>query len=418
MKNLVLFITFLTLIYYNGSFAQQIKDISLLGQFDLQYATGVAVSGNYAYLLEYNSINFNGSMRIVDISYPGTPTLAGIYNPQDNFTPKCIVVSGNNAFIGSSYQDLRIIDISNVSIPSKIATYEEYSYDIQIIDNRAYLAAQTEGLIILDITNLANINEIGYYEPSGDAWGLFIRDTLAFLTYGSIGLKIVNHSNLINLVEMGNYDTPGSAEEVFVSGDYAYVADGGSGLRILDISDLSSPNEAGYFLLDPMQTLMSVKDIIVSDGYAYIADENFGVRVIDVNNVAAPTEVAYYETGGSNDIFLVENIIYSTGNNRLSILRNDLVTAVEEKVNLPYKNSLSQNYPNPFNPKTNIEFEILGSEQVKIILFDVLGQEREILLNAFLPPGNHHLEFDGSNYPSGIYYYKIITNDYSETKKM
>ncbi|MBS1518129.1 MAG: T9SS type A sorting domain-containing protein [Bacteroidetes bacterium] len=85
---------------------------------------------------------------------------------------------------------------------------------------------------------------------------------------------------------------------------------------------------------------------------------------------------------------------------------------------IPDKFSLYQNYPNPFNPTTNIKFDIIKSGGVKVIVYNSLGKEVGVLLNENLSPGSYKIDFDGSGYSSGIYYYKIITNDFTDVKKM
>ena len=85
---------------------------------------------------------------------------------------------------------------------------------------------------------------------------------------------------------------------------------------------------------------------------------------------------------------------------------------------IPIAFVLSQNYPNPFNPSTNIKFQIPGSGLVKLTVFDVLGKEVQTLVNRQLSSGTYEADFDGSNLPSGVYYYQLEAGDYAETKKM
>lgn len=85
---------------------------------------------------------------------------------------------------------------------------------------------------------------------------------------------------------------------------------------------------------------------------------------------------------------------------------------------IPDKFSISQNYPNPFNPNTIIKFKIANSSNVRLIVYDILGKEVITIVNEELKPGTYDAEFDGTNLPSGVYYYKLETADYSETKKM
>ncbi len=90
----------------------------------------------------------------------------------------------------------------------------------------------------------------------------------------------------------------------------------------------------------------------------------------------------------------------------------------------PEKFSLLQNYPNPFNPATNIKFQIPKIGFVKLTIFDALGKEVQTLVNEQLSPGTFEADFDGSNLPSGVYYYKLVVGDntnngdFTETKKM
>jgi len=85
---------------------------------------------------------------------------------------------------------------------------------------------------------------------------------------------------------------------------------------------------------------------------------------------------------------------------------------------VPDKFNLYQNFPNPFNPTTNIKFEIKSSSLVKLTIFDALGQTIETLVNEQLQPGTYQLAFDGGNYTSGVYFYRIVADDFVETKKM
>ncbi|MDQ3019767.1 MAG: YCF48-related protein [Bacteroidota bacterium] len=84
---------------------------------------------------------------------------------------------------------------------------------------------------------------------------------------------------------------------------------------------------------------------------------------------------------------------------------------------------LYQNYPNPFNPETIIKFDIMRDarsemQDVRLIIYDELGKEVETLVNERLAAGSYEVEFNGGNLSSGIYYYKLIADDFTETKKM
>lgn len=79
---------------------------------------------------------------------------------------------------------------------------------------------------------------------------------------------------------------------------------------------------------------------------------------------------------------------------------------------------LGQNYPNPFNPVTTINFKLPKQGLTKLVIFDITGREVSIILNRQLEPGTYEIDWDASQYPSGIYFYTLLTVDLKETKKM
>jgi photosystem II stability/assembly factor-like uncharacterized protein len=89
----------------------------------------------------------------------------------------------------------------------------------------------------------------------------------------------------------------------------------------------------------------------------------------------------------------------------------------------PTKFSLHQNYPNPFNPETKIKFEIPLSvkdqkSEVKLYVYDVSGREVQVLLNSELAPGVYEYSFDGAGLGSGVYFYKLQSGDFVQTRRM
>jgi len=80
--------------------------------------------------------------------------------------------------------------------------------------------------------------------------------------------------------------------------------------------------------------------------------------------------------------------------------------------------SLSQNYPNPFNPVTKISFSVPKNEFVTLRVFDVIGKEVAVLVNEAKTAGNYEAVFDASKLSSGVYFYKLETNSFSDVKRM
>jgi hypothetical protein len=97
---------------------------------------------------------------------------------------------------------------------------------------------------------------------------------------------------------------------------------------------------------------------------------------------------------------------------------------------IPESFTLYQNYPNPFNPVTNIKFEIPNStviarsgatwqsHRITLKIFDILGKEIETLVDENLSPGNYQIAFNAANFPSGVYFYRLFTENFYDSKKM
>jgi hypothetical protein len=79
---------------------------------------------------------------------------------------------------------------------------------------------------------------------------------------------------------------------------------------------------------------------------------------------------------------------------------------------------LSQNYPNPFNPTTRILFDIPRSGIIRISIYDILGREVAILIDQLMNAGSYKIDFDATAISSGVYFYKLQADGFSDTKKM
>jgi Zn-dependent metalloprotease len=99
----------------------------------------------------------------------------------------------------------------------------------------------------------------------------------------------------------------------------------------------------------------------------------------------------------------------------VGVRTTDVQTIPDE---IPGAFELSQNYPNPFNPATKIDYLLPQRAYIKIKVFDVLGREVYILANGIYEAGKHEIEFNGTNLPSGVYFYNLTSGSNSVTKKL
>jgi len=119
------------------------------------------------------------------------------------------------------------------------------------------------------------------------------------------------------------------------------------------------------------------------------------------------------------------NVQIQVGTFRNPTLRTTLVfvatttpVSTEDNKYLVEDYYLDQNYPNPFNPTTKINFGSKTAGNVEITLYNILGSQVAIIFNGYKDAGNHSVLFDGTSLSSGVYFYKITSNDFTQTKKM
>ncbi|HEX9252188.1 MAG TPA: T9SS type A sorting domain-containing protein [Ignavibacteriaceae bacterium] len=93
-------------------------------------------------------------------------------------------------------------------------------------------------------------------------------------------------------------------------------------------------------------------------------------------------------------------------------------TSVEDENTVVDNYYLAQNYPNPFNPSTRINFGLKNPGNVEISVYNILGNKVATLVNGYKPAGRHSVVFNAYSLSSGTYFYKIVTNEFTLTKKM
>jgi hypothetical protein len=171
-----------------------------------------------------------------------------------------------------------------------------------------------------------------------------------------------------------NYPT-GSRYDTYV----ARSTDGGSTFQNVKVSNSSTSTLTGFWLGD----------------YIGISAYNNKVRPIWTTSVGM----------GNSNLWTAIIDTFTIG-----------VQAISSEI--PIKFSLFQNYPNPFNPTTSIKYQVKSLKNVKFIVYDIMGKEIETLVNEKQTPGTYEISWDGTNYPSGVYFYKLSTGDFTDTKKM
>jgi len=151
--------------------------------------------------------------------------------------------------------------------------------------------------------------------------------------------------------------------------------------------------------------------------YFYIGDST-------TNSKLSMSNVCYGE--GVNEYYIKYRVVWEQEvNGRIALVESYMtdfsVSIINHGSNFPSNFVLHQNYPNPFNPATTIRFEIPSSvrgEKVKLSVYDIAGKEVGVLVNSELQPGVYEYNFDGSGLGSGVYFYKLQSGDFIQTRRM
>ena len=265
--------------------------------------------------------------------------------------------------------------------------------------------------------------------------GNFITDAFRWKTNTDIAIE--PGGSIAMPIQQG----PAVAADLFRAVGYGFNTDNGLGFRIAKF------NITGAALLDGIRYILSTYTnndeffLQVSGlnyGYKFAHDTltlnaNLGNNSIDSSTVYSVStnelvpmmldilQIPYSNleivSGLTEYEVLVEyvnhlgGVISDSTEGRITPVKNNSET-------LPYKFNLGQNYPNPFNPTTTIQYTINQSQNVRLVVYDLLGREVKTLVNEFQEAGNHKIIFNAGNLASGIYFYSITAGPLHQVKKM
>ncbi len=161
-----------------------------------------------------------------------------------------------------------------------------------------------------------------------------------------------------------------------------------------------------YWTLDTTSGFTQVNMTNIGDTFrANIPQQPLNTRIyyyISATSVSGRTVAKPLPAPSANFRFMVTN-----------------VTGIEPvSAGIPEKFSLHQNYPNPFNPVTKIKFDIAKNSDVKLVIYDLTGREVLKITEAYMTAGSYSYQWDASSFSSGIYFYRLETDTYTEVKKM
>ena len=368
----------------------------------------IFVAGNYGYVAADEP-----SFISIDLSNPFSLEILDSQNTTG--WPQKVFTAGNFAYLANNYYGMEIFDISDPGDIQFISQYNTYvTFSIYVSGNYAYLANYDRGIEIVDVSNPSAPIQAGVYdEYTGRFYDVKVAGNYAFVACGPyMGFQILDVSDPADPVMIGGHVVTADARAVDISGDYAFVAAGPTGLLIFDISNLSNPVQVSQFY-----TPGYAIDVVADNNYVYIADTSGGLFIINIQNPSSPTLVDTYDTPGAIlNIHVEGDYIYAADKYSLLILYFDQQTGIIEQI-AEYPEMLSniENYPNPFNASTIIKYNLAKNSDVVIDIYDILGRKVETLIAGKQTAGTHSFVWKPENLSSGVYFYQITANNYTET---
>jgi photosystem II stability/assembly factor-like uncharacterized protein len=167
-------------------------------------------------------------------------------------------------------------------------------------------------------------------------------------------------------------------------------------------------------------TGVSVQAMHIFDANTVLIGGVFGYLKKSTDGGATFTSIPFISNNGITSMTFVNAMTgWIMGEGGMIIRTDDILTnSTVNETQIPKQYMLSQNYPNPFNPTTKISFDIPKSGLVTLKIYDVLGREVAAVINEYRQAGMYTIDFNAAALSSGIYFYKLNTDGFSDIKKM
>lgn len=207
----------------------------------------------------------------------------------------------------------------------------------------------------------------------------------------------------------------------FTSG--TFTSSVGSGTMLLNTDP--NPVYGDIDTIIPPPSGMKWVDLISSDGFLHTANLVMETTVnFQVGTTTGTFPIGYAATKNTADMMgSINPLDVDNDAAWTDTSMNHMVTvgtsSVEEQISgIPNDYNLSQNYPNPFNPSTSFTYSLKQSGDVQISIYDASGKEIKSLVNGYRNAGNYLVRLNAADFASGIYFYRIVTNNFTMTNKM
>jgi hypothetical protein len=380
------------------------------------YITGYSYFDTTAY--DYTTIKYDSS--------GAQQWIARYRNPDQDYAKKIVVDNSGNVHItgysrgDTTYNDIATVKYNSSGIQQWVARYNGPG---NLGDSATALAVDDSGNVYV----------------AGRSWG---GDGTGYdyitIKYNSYGVQqwAERYNGSGNWTDAANSIAVDNSGNVYVTGytdsgsphywDIATVKYNAAGIQQWVATYNNGSQDFGVAL-----TLDNQGNIYVVGETSPILRTHFAIIKYSPAGVQKWAVVSNVNPNGESPVAIAVDSLYNvyvagSDGHYLTIKYNQLIGITPVSNEVPEEYRLYQNYPNPFNPTTKIKFSIplippLKGDRgmvVKLTIYDLLGREVTKLVNQPLQPGTYEVTWDGTDYPSGVYFYKIEAGSFTDTKKL
>lgn len=345
---------------------------------DIEIAKSMTVDGfGNVYVTGFSyGLSKNEDYAVVKYNSAGTEQWVARFNgPSDSYdisTDIITDISGNVYVTGYSYDNVSLEDYATIKYNSSgeqqwVSKYNGASGKFDIANS---ITTDNAGNVFVtgysyDVNSSEDYATVKYNSAGGQQWVSLYNGT-----GNDFDIATSIKSDVNGNVYVAGYSYGSGTQEDFAT--VKYNSNGDQQWAEIFNGDADSSDIAASLAIDQSGN-------IYTSGYSYVTSSGFDFITIK-----------YSQTVGVNQI----------------------------SGNLPEKFLLEQNYPNPFNPNTNIRYTIEEAGYTSLTVYNSVGIEISTLISENLQAGSYSAEFNAENYPSGVYYYKLTSGDFTQVKKM
>ena len=331
----------------------------------------------------------------------------------NNTNVNALATLGNNIFAGTFSSGV-LVSTNNGANWTQTSLNTNTIYSLTVTGNTIYAGT--------------NNSSIYYSTNNGNNWNMiFLANQVVYSIAFNGGYILAGTAGNGVFVSSNNGETwiqtslnNKSVHSIIVSGINIFAGTMGSGGVFLSTNNGSSWSQTSLYNKTVWSLAASGNNIFA--GIDASSPNDTGGVFMTTNNGLTWVQKNHGFNGNMRvQSLLIANNYILAGTYGQSIWRrplSEIISIQNISTETPAKYSLSQNYPNPFNPTTNVQFSMSNVQYVSLKVFDILGKEVSTLVNETLQPGTYETTFDGSQFSSGTYFYKLSAGDFSETKKM